>query len=71
MSTCRAEGGDDVIYVVLVLHRVHHRGTPKRVSDVCVVLDIEDAHVVASSLRRLAAAVSLGGAARSAAKEPA
>ncbi len=70
MSTCRAEDGDDVISVVLVLHRVRHRGTPKRVSDVCFVLGVEDAQVVAHSLRERAAAVSLGGAVPPAAEEP-
>lgn len=60
MTRCMAVAADrkkDLATLdVLVLHHVHHRGTPKRVADVCFVLDIEDAHVVAYSLRKLAAA---------------
>lgn len=41
---------------VLVLHHVHHRGVPKRTADVCFVLNVEDAHVVSYSLRKLSAA---------------
>lgn len=39
---------------VLVLHHVAHRGTEKRLSDICFVLNIEDAHVVSYSLKKLA-----------------
>ncbi len=41
---------------VLVLHHVHHRRSPKRIADICFVLNIEDAHVVSYSLKKLAAA---------------
>ncbi len=41
---------------VLVLHHVHHRRAAKRIADVCFVLDIEDAHVVSYSMKKLAAA---------------
>jgi predicted MarR family transcription regulator len=41
---------------VLVLHHVHHRRSPKRIADVCFVLNIEDTHVVSYSLKKLAAA---------------
>jgi predicted MarR family transcription regulator len=41
---------------VLVLHHVHHRRAPKRIADVCFVLNIEDTHVVSYSLKKLAAA---------------
>jgi predicted MarR family transcription regulator len=41
---------------VLVLHHVHHRLSPKRIADLCFVLNIEDAHVVSYSLKKLAAA---------------
>ena len=41
---------------VLVLHHAHHRKTAKRIADICFVLDVEDAHVVSYSLKKLAAA---------------
>jgi predicted MarR family transcription regulator len=41
---------------VLVLHHVHHRGSAKRIADVCFVLAIEDTHVVSYSLKKLSAA---------------
>ena len=39
---------------ILVLHSVHHRGRPKRLADLCFVLNIEDSHVVNYALRKLA-----------------
>lgn len=39
---------------VLVLHHVAHRGTEKRLADICFVLNIEDSHVVNYSLKKLA-----------------
>lgn len=41
---------------VLVLHHLHHRDTPKRLADVCFVLNIEDTHLVSYALKKLAAA---------------
>jgi predicted MarR family transcription regulator len=41
---------------VLVLHHTHHRRSAKRIADICFVLDVEDAHVVSYSLKKLAAA---------------
>jgi predicted MarR family transcription regulator len=38
---------------ILVLHNVNHRGKPKRLADICLVLNIEDTHVVAYSLKKL------------------
>jgi len=38
---------------VLVLHSVHHRGRPKRLADLCFVLNVEDSHVVTYALRKL------------------
>ncbi|WP_342361677.1 winged helix DNA-binding protein [Terrarubrum flagellatum] len=38
---------------VLALHHIHHRGKPKRLADICLVLNIEDTHVVAYSLKKL------------------
>jgi len=39
---------------IQVLHSVHHRGRPKRLADLCFVLNIEDSHVVNYALRKLA-----------------
>lgn len=39
---------------VLVLHHVHHRGRPKKLSDICFTLNYEDAHVVSYALKKLA-----------------
>lgn len=38
---------------VLVMHNVNHRGKAKRLADVCLVLNIEDTHVVSYSLKKL------------------
>lgn len=38
---------------VLVLHNVNHRAKPKRLADICLVLNIEDTHVVNYALRKL------------------
>ncbi len=38
---------------VLVLHTVAHRGRAKRVADICLVLNIEDTHLVTYSLKKL------------------
>ncbi len=38
---------------VLVLHNVNHRGKPKRLADICLVLNIEDTHIVNYSLKKL------------------
>lgn len=38
---------------VLVLHSVNHRDREKRLSDICFVLNIEDTHTVAYSLKKL------------------
>jgi predicted MarR family transcription regulator len=40
---------------VLVLHHTNHRGTEKRLADICFVLNIEDTHVVSYSLKKLMA----------------
>ena len=39
---------------VQVLHLVHHRARPKTLADICLVLNIEDTHVVNYALRKLA-----------------
>ena len=38
---------------VLVLHSANHRGRPKRISDLCIVLGIEDTHVVIYAIKKL------------------
>jgi len=40
---------------VQVLHSVHHRGRAKSLADLCLVLNIEDTHLVNYSLKKLAA----------------
>lgn len=56
MTRCMTAAGvkDMAPTDVLVLHHVAHRSTEKRLSDICFVLNIEDAHVVSYSLRKLA-----------------
>ena len=38
---------------VLVLHTVNHRGRAKRLADICLVLNIEDTHLVTYAVRKL------------------
>jgi predicted MarR family transcription regulator len=38
---------------VLILHTVFHRDRPKRMADICLVLNIEDTHVVSYALKKL------------------
>lgn len=38
---------------VLVLHVLYHRGRPKRLADICLMLNLEDTHVVAYALKKL------------------
>lgn len=38
---------------VLVLHNVNHRSRPKRLGDICFVLNIEDQHTVTYALKKL------------------
>jgi len=40
---------------VLVIHTIAHRGRSKRVADICLVLNIEDTHLVTYSLKKLEA----------------
>ncbi len=39
---------------VLILHSVNHHARPKRIGDICLVLNIEDTHVATYSLKKLA-----------------
>ena len=41
---------------ILIIHSVRHRGRPKTLSDLCLVLDIEDTHVANYAVKKLDAA---------------
>lgn len=41
---------------VLVLHSIRHRDKPKKLADICLVLDIEDTHIATYAIRKLEAA---------------
>lgn len=66
MIRCMAAAGykDMTPTDVLVLHHVNHRGTEKRLADICFVLNIEDTHVVSYSLKKLAMAGLVGSTKR-------
>lgn len=55
---CMAAAGrpDMTITDVLVLHHINHRARNKKLADICFVLNYEDTHVVAYSLKKLVAA---------------
>ena len=38
---------------ILILHLVHHRERPKTLADICLVLNVEDTHLVTYALRKL------------------
>jgi len=38
---------------VLVLHTINHRGRKRKLADICLVLNIEDTHLVAYALKKL------------------
>lgn len=38
---------------VLVLHTVRHRGRPKKLADICLVLNVEDTHTVNYAIKKL------------------
>ena len=54
---CMAAAGcpDLTITDVLVLHHINHRARNKKLADICFVLNYEDTHVVAYSLKKLVA----------------
>lgn len=55
MERCMAASGvqDLGALDVLVLHSVNHRERDKKLSDICLVLNIEDTHLVTYSLKKL------------------
>jgi predicted MarR family transcription regulator len=38
---------------ILIIHNVNHRGKAKRLADICLVLNIEDTHIVTYALKKL------------------
>ncbi len=64
MVRCAAAAGIEDLSAldVLVLHTVNHRGRPKRLADICLVLNVEDTHLVNYAVKKLAshALVSVG-----------
>lgn len=55
MVRCMTAAGEPGLTAidVLVLHSANHRGRPKRLSDLCIVLGIEDTHIVIYAVRKL------------------
>lgn len=55
---CMSAAGcpDLTITDVLLLHHINHRARNKKLADICFVLNYEDTHVVAYSLKKLVAA---------------
>jgi predicted MarR family transcription regulator len=55
MQRCMAAAGRPGLspIEILILHTVRHRERPKRFADICLVLDIEDAHVATYAIRKL------------------
>lgn len=47
---------------ILVLHTATHRGKPKRLSDICLFLGIEDTHLVSYALKKLESRGLVSGA---------
>ncbi|MFS8110456.1 winged helix DNA-binding protein [Rhizobium jaguaris] len=58
MVRCMAAAGVPSLSPVeiLIIHSVRHRGRPKTLSDLCLVLDIEDTHVANYAVKKLEAA---------------
>ncbi|RLQ89170.1 winged helix DNA-binding protein [Notoacmeibacter ruber] len=55
VSRCMAATGAPNLAVleVLVLHHINHRARQKRLTDICFLLNIEDAHTVNYALKKL------------------
>ncbi|MEO0487334.1 MAG: winged helix DNA-binding protein [Pseudomonadota bacterium] len=52
---CMTTAGHDELspLEILVLHAVYHRDKPKKLADICLVLNIEDTHTVNYAARKL------------------
>lgn len=57
-TRCMAAAGfaDMSSLEVCVLHTVRHRGKPKKLADICLVLNVEDTHTVNYAIKKLAKA---------------
>lgn len=57
MARCAAAAGigDLSALDVLVLHTVNHRNRAKRLADICLVLNVEDTHLVTYAVKKLQA----------------
>lgn len=55
MVRCIAASGSEGLgpLDVLVLHTINHRGRAKTLSDICLVLNIEDTHTVTYAMKKL------------------
>ncbi|SFO90453.1 Predicted transcription regulator, contains HTH domain, MarR family [Cohaesibacter marisflavi] len=55
IERCMAASGTEGLgpLDVIVLHSVNHRGRSKTLSDICLVLNVEDTHTVAYALKKL------------------
>lgn len=55
MTRCMSAAGNTDLtpLEILVLHNTNHRGRDKRLTDICFLLNIEDAHTVNYALRKL------------------
>jgi predicted MarR family transcription regulator len=52
---CAAAGGVPGLSPLenMILHTVHHRGRPKRLADIALVLNVEDTHLVTYAVKKL------------------
>jgi predicted MarR family transcription regulator len=55
MSRCMTAAGMPGLapLEVLVVHLVHHRDRPKSLADICLVLNVEDTHLVSYAVKKL------------------
>ena len=55
VNRCMAAAGkpDLSTLEILILHNITHRGRPKRLADVCFMLNIEDTHTVNYAVKKL------------------
>lgn len=58
MTRCSAAAGMPGLspLEVLICHTVNHRGRPKRMADIALVLNVEDTHLVTYAVKKLEAA---------------
>jgi len=58
MSRCMTAAGRPGLspLEILILHTVCHRDRPKKLADICLVLDVEDTHLATYAIRKLSAA---------------